>query len=141
MKLPVNVGSYIGQKLWNLHQKNEQTRVDNYKEGVCLLCFRKDVVSATVIDICGDCASKRGREALLVAIADKYYGMCYVCGLYRFHIENINARFCRPCYQRIMNRIREDHHGQEDPFWKSMRKKHGKDWKFSMNDPTKSIRR
>ena len=40
-----------------------------------------------------------------------------------------------------MNRIREDHHGQEDPFWKSMRKKHGKDWKFAMNDPTKSIRR
>ena len=28
-----------------------------------------------------------------------------------------------------------------DPFWLSMKRKHGKDWKFVFNDPTKSLRR
>ena len=140
-KLPVNVGSYIGKKLWEMHQSHEQTAVDNYKEGICFLCFHKDVVGATVIDICGDCGGKRGREALLVPVGEKYYGMCMVCGVYRFHIENINARFCRACYKRIVMRIKADDHGDQDPFWKSMRKKHGKDWGWQMNDPSKSIRR
>ena len=140
-KLNINSGSYIGQKLWELHQKHEQTAVNNYKEGVCFMCFSKDAVSATLIDICGDCAGKKGREALLVPVGEKYYGMCYDCGQYKFHIENINARFCRTCYSRIMVRIRGDRNGREDPFWKSMRKKHGKDFAFTMNDSTTSFRR
>jgi len=28
-----------------------------------------------------------------------------------------------------------------DPFWLSMKKKHGKDWRHTFNDPTTSIRR
>ena len=138
-KLNVDTGgNAVGKKLWEMHQAHEQTAVDNYKEGVCFICFHKDVVSATIIDICGDCGGKRGREALLVPVGEKYYGMCMVCGIYRFHIENINARFCRNCYKRIIHKM---HGAGEDPFWKSMRRKHGKDWAWQMNDSTKSIRR
>jgi hypothetical protein len=141
-KLNVDTGGHaVGKKLWEMHQAHEQTSVDNYKEGVCFICFHKDVVSATIIDICGDCAGKRGREALLVPIGEKYYGMCMVCGGWKFHIENINARFCRGCYKRIVGRLRDDGHGAGDPFWKSLRRKHGKDWAWQMNDSTKSIRR
>jgi hypothetical protein len=104
-KLNVDTGgNAVGKKLWEMHQAHEQTAVDNYKEGVCFLCFHKDVVSATVIDICGDCAGKRGREALLVPIGEKYYGMCMVCGGWKFHIENINARFHK------RDRLIHDHH-------------------------------
>ena len=70
-KLNVNAGSDIGKKLWRKHQDNEYTHVDNYKEAICLNCFSKDAAAATIADICGECAGKRGREPLLTKIMDK----------------------------------------------------------------------
>jgi hypothetical protein len=60
-KLNVDTGGLdIGKKLWEKHQADEYTRVDNYKEAICINCFKKDATSATVADICGECAGKRG---------------------------------------------------------------------------------
>ena len=89
-KLNVDTGGLdIGNKLWAKHQADEYTHVDNYKEAICINCFKRDATAATIVDICGDCAGKRGREPLLAKITDKMYGLCYFCGEYKFHIEQI----------------------------------------------------
>ena len=144
-KLDVNVGSDIGNKLWEKHQADEYTHVDNYKEAICINCFSKDASAATIADICGECAGKRGREPLLATISQKLYGLCFFCGEYKFQIEQINARFCHGCHRKIANVTKEYNKKGgmlgSDPFWISMRKKHGKYWRHAFNDPTSSIRR
>ena len=55
----------LTKKLWEKHQKDEYTHVDNYKEAICINCFKRDASAATIADICGDCAGIRGREPLL----------------------------------------------------------------------------
>ena len=104
----------LTKKLWEKHQADEYTHVDNYKEAVCINCFKRDATSATIADICGDCAGKRGRE-----------------------VEQINARFCRSCHRRIANVTKEYNKKGglfgADPFWVKMRKKHGKDWMHIMS--------
>ena len=80
-KLDVNTGNtYLGKKIWETHQKNEETHVNEYKEATCFGCLKSDAAAAGVFDICGDCAGKRGRETLLVSIKGVYYGICYFCG-------------------------------------------------------------
>ena len=127
----------LTKKLWEKHQADEYTRVDNYKEAICINCFKRDATSATIADICGECAGKRGREPLLATVSHKMYGLCYFCGKYKFEIEQINARFCRSCHSRIAKVTKEynkkgDMFGA-DTFWQKMRKKHGKDWKEIMS--------
>jgi len=61
-KLNVDPGGLgVGKKLWEKHQKDEYTHVDNYKEAICINCCKKDATSATIVDICGECGGKRGR--------------------------------------------------------------------------------
>ena len=139
-KLPVDTGgTYVGKKLWEKHQKDEYTRVSNYKEAVCLNCLKVDATSATIADICGDCAGKRGREPLLAKVSEKMYGLCFFCGEYKFHIEQINGRFCNPCHRRIADVTKKYNKDGgmfgADPFWKSMKKKLGKDWWILMQTP------
>jgi len=131
-KLPVQVGSYIGKKLWGLHQKNEYTRVSNYKEGLCFSCFKNRAVGATLIDICEDCAEKKAYENVLVKVSEKEYGFCPYCKKYKFTIFAINARVCQPCYKKIANAYKYlRHKGVQnvDPFFKHLRRTQGKDWK------------
>lgn len=140
-KLNVNTGNTdVGKKVWDLHQKDEYTRVNNYKEGMCYNCFENNAVSALVLNICGDCAGKRGRETILVPIKEEMYGLCYFCGDYKFRIEQINGRLCNRCHRRCANHIKAYNNKGgmygADPFWQKMRRKHGKDWKqiFSNGD-------
>ena len=126
----------LTKKLWDKHQSDEYTYVDHYKEAICINCFKRDATSATIADICGDCASKRGREPLLATITHKMYGLCFFCGKHKFKVEQINARFCRSCHRRIANVTKEYNKKGglfgADPFWIKMRKKHGKDWMHIM---------
>jgi hypothetical protein len=145
-KLDVNVGNTdLGKKIWKIHQDNEYTKVNNYKEGMCYNCFESNAVAALVLDICGDCAGKRGRETILVPIKQVYYGMCYFCGDYKFNLEQINGRLCTKCHRRCATHIKDYNKkgGQfgADPFWKSVKRRHGQDWKLIMNDPSQSYRR
>jgi len=138
-KLNINHGGTdIGKKLLRKHQENEFTRVNNYKEAVCLNCLKNDRAVATIAMICGECAGKRGREALLATISHKYYGLCLFCGLHKFNLEEINARFCMPCHGRIA-KITKEYNKQggmygADPFWKRMRRKYGKDWEIKFKE-------
>jgi hypothetical protein len=136
-KLNVDTGGkYVGKKLWENHQANEYTRVNNYKEGVCLNCLKVDAVAATIVTICGECAGKRGREPLLAKVSDKMYGLCYFCSEHKFHIEEINGRFCHPCHRRIADVTKEYNKKgglYGNPFWSRMKKKNGKDWKHIFN--------
>lgn len=131
--------STIGKKIIDIHQKNEYTRVNNYKEGLCFNCFENNAVGALVLDICGDCAGKRGRETILVPIKPVYYGLCYFCGTYKFNMEQINARLCHKCHRKVANVTKEYNKKggmfNVDPFWVKQRKKNGKDWRliFSNN--------
>jgi len=139
-KLPVSgVGTYIGKKLWKIHQDDEYTHVDNYKEGKCWFCFKRNVVSAMVLDICKECVDKRGSmEATLAAAGYKPYGLCSKCGKYKFDIHVLNLRVCISCFSRV-RRIFKKYNKEggvfgSDPFWKSLRKKHGKDFQILMSD-------
>ena len=127
----------LTKKLWEKHQSDEFTKVDNYKEAVCINCFKRDASLATIVDICGDCAGKRGREPLLAKIKDNYYGYCFFCNKYKFHVEQINARFCNSCHRRIANNLKDFNkkggmYGAY-PFWQKMKKRHGKDWQIIMS--------
>ena len=139
-KLPVNTGNtFWGKKLWQKHQENEYTKVDNYKEGQCFLCFKRKDVSAMVIDICADCANKKGPETVLTLITEKFYGMCFFCGLYKFKIENLNVRICRSCFGRMRKHLKAYNKAGgpygADPFHKHLRRKWGKDWKILTQTP------
>jgi hypothetical protein len=139
-KVNINGGQTdIGKKIIDIHQRNEYTRVNSYKEGMCFNCFGNNAVSALVLDICGDCAGKRGRETILVPIKNVYYGLCYFCGTYKFNMEQINARLCHKCHRKVAN-VTRDYNKKGgmfnvDPFWVRQRKKNGKDWRqiFSNN--------
>ena len=134
-KLNVNTGgTAMGDKIWDIHQRSEYTKVNNYKEGMCFNCFESNAVSALVLDICGDCAGKRGRETILVPIKQVYYGLCYFCGTYKFNMEQINARLCHKCHRRTAD-VMKDYNKKGgmfnvDPFWVKQRKRNGKDWRI-----------
>jgi hypothetical protein len=126
------------KKLWKKHQDNEYTRVNEYKEALCFGCLSNKASNATVSDICGDCAGKKGREALLTVVKVKHYGLCYFCNTYKFGLEQINIRLCFNCHRRVANVTKEYNKKGgilgTDPFWLSLKKKHGKDWKEIMTD-------
>lgn len=144
-KLPTNENENWATKiLWKKRQANEFTRVDNYKEGYCYNCFSRQAVSATLVDICKKCDHKKGREACLVNVVEKYYGLCYFCGLYDFKIDQINVRLCMKCHSHVRKILREYNAAGgtfgHDPFWKKLRKKHGKDWKNIMfSNPARKV--
>ena len=73
------------------------------------------------------------------------YGLCFFCGKHKFNVEQINARLCRKCHRKVADVTKKYNKKggmfKCDPFWKSLRKKHGKDWQYSFTDPTKSLRR
>lgn len=131
-KLPVNVGSEAGDRLWKKHQADEYRRVNEYKEGLCFNCWKNKAVGACIVDICKRCGDKRGGEAVLAFITQKYYGMCFFCGKYDNDINNINVRMCQHCHLGVAKIIQayNDKNGMygSDPFWIKMRKTHGKDW-------------
>ena len=123
------------KRLWKSHQSNEYLHVTDDNEAVCFGCFSRTACNATLIDIYGDCASKKGREALLAVVCPKYYGLCYMCNSYKFNMEQINCRLCMKCHRRDANITRQyNKDGGQDstPFYKSMRRKHGKDWRLIM---------
>ena len=52
-KLDVNTGgTAAGDKIWEMHQKDEQKAVNNHKEGHCWNCEKKKAVSATLFNVC-----------------------------------------------------------------------------------------
>jgi len=67
----------------------------------------------------------------VVSVQEKY-GLCFFCGKHKFNIEQINARFCRRCHRKIADVTKAYNKAggtYGNPFWSSLRKKNGKDWK------------
>ncbi len=137
-KLPSNKDENWATKiLWKRHQSNEFQRVDNYKEGYCFGCFTRKDAGATIVDVCLDCGMKRGHEPVLAKISEKFYGYCMICGEYKFKLLHMNVRFCHRCYTKIrknMKKLRQQGTDATDPFYKHLRRKLGKDWKYLMSD-------
>jgi hypothetical protein len=131
-ELCVNTGgTAIGDKLWKMHQEDEQKHVNKHKEGFCWKCEKKKAVSATLFNVCEHCRRNRGNEFLLVAVADKGWDMCMFCGRYTWDIKQMNARLCYSCHYKIRETLREFRRAggttKVDPFWKAMRRKMGND--------------
>jgi len=134
----------MGKKLLEMRQRNEFTRVNKAQEGICYLCFKKDYVSATIIDVCFRCASKKGMEPILAIVKRIPYGYCYDHGGYSVleyanNLAQINIRLCMKCTKHVADqhkKIRKAGTHQIDPFWKSLKRKEGKDYKMAgfMND-------
>jgi hypothetical protein len=134
-KLNVNTGgTAAGNKIWDMHQKDEQKRVNNHKEGFCWRCEKKKAVSATLFNVCEHCRRNRGHEFTLVTVADKGWDMCMFCGRYDWSIKQMNARLCYNCHYKVRETLRDFRRAggttKVDPFWKSMRRNLGKDFLF-----------
>ena len=137
-------GTFVGKKIVELHDKNEYTRVNNYKEGLCWACFCNKPVGATLVVCCQSCYDTKGPEAILVTAGIKPYGMCYLDGEYGTPIYQVNARFCMSCGANYRRHLKEYNLKGgpigSDPFWKSMRRKFGKDYAILMSSGDKSPR-
>ena len=128
----------LARKILEGRQANDYTKVDTRQEGICYACFRKDWVSGTLIDVCFPCAAKKGMEPILAIVHKKPYGFCYIHGgysvlEYKNNIAQINVRVCQKCQRRIGKAHRELRRAgtdKVDPFWLSMRRKLGKDFKM-----------
>ena len=82
------------KKLWEKHQENEYTRVNAYKEALCFGCLSNKASNATVSDICGDCAGKKGREALMAVVKVKHYGLVVTDVLQMLQRNTIRKAVC-----------------------------------------------
>ena len=144
-KLDVNTGgTAIGNKLWDMHQKDEQKAVNNHKEGFCWRCEKKKAVSATLFTVCGRCRRHKDNVHTLVTVADKGWGLCMFCSKYSWDTKQLNARLCYNCHHVIRKTLHDFRVAggttKVDPFWKSMRKNMGKD--FMMREGiTKNFRK
>jgi len=122
------------KKLWHKHQSNEYTKIHERRiEGLCYGCFKRDYVSATIVDICKHCMDKRGLEPILNIVVKKMYGYCFFCGKYNFEIYQINARFCQKCMALIRSRnkmLRTHGTHNVDPYWKYLRRVFGQDYRI-----------
>jgi len=136
----VKLGGDPTAKLWAQHQKNEYTHVDHYKEALCFMCWKKKAALATLIEICSECMEKKGAEPILAAVKDKIYGQCYKCGLYKMSIFYLNVRICMTCHGRIAKHLKNYNKSGgpygNDPFYKHLRRKLGKDWKLLYQTPS-----
>lgn len=133
------IGENDAQKrLWKVHQQNEYTHINHYKEGLCFGCFGKDTAFAMVVDCCEDCHSKLGVEAKLTDILYKFNAYCYFCKKYKFHVRNINIRLCHKCHVKVAEGLHDYNkaggHFEVNPFYKRMRKKWGKDFQILLSD-------
>lgn len=130
--------NWATKKLWELHQKKELTHVDNYKEGFCYNCTSRNVVAATVVDICPECFDKRDPAPILTTVSKeaKIHGLCFFCGKYKSWIVQYNVRICMRCHGQVRQILKRwNKKGGmfgNDPFWLKMRKRHGKDWRALM---------
>lgn len=132
------------KKLIDVHQSNEFTKLSKSNEGYCYMCFTKDFVSATIIDVCFDCANKRGMEAILAIVKRLPEAYCFVHGGYsKLTLPNnaaqINVRLCKKCTQivRLRAKFFRQHGGIMgiNPFWKYVQRKFGKDHKILFQEP------
>jgi len=142
-KLPVyGENNTATKKLWEVHQKNEYTRVNNYKEGLCYDCFSNRAVGATIVDVCTKCMEKRGTETILAVVKMNHYGLCLFCDSYQFSVFQINVRICQKCFYRIRNiihNLKKIGTDKKDPFWQKMRKKQGKDYNILFSPEIKKF--
>lgn len=141
--LPNNSNANWATKiLWKNHQKDEYKHVDNYKEGLCYVCFSRKAVASTLMEVCSVCQSKKGREAILVQVGgQKMYGMCFICGAYKFKTYSLNVRICQSCNYHVRQNLKSYNKKgglfYADPFWKHIRKKYGNDWQELWSTPEK----
>jgi len=143
-KLPVDARTDVAKKLWRVHQENEYKRVNEYKEGLCFNCFKYKAVGATIVDMCQKCFYKRGSEAILTQITKEpiMHSLCFFCGKYQDYVIQYNVRLCERCGKVVAKILRRwnEKGGMfgNDPFWLSMERKHGKDWKLLFFPPKKT---
>lgn len=132
-----NITTDAGKKLLEARQANEFTNVNKSQEGVCYMCFKKDYVSATIIDVCYRCASKKGMEPILAIVKRFPWGYCYVHGGYPVleypnNVAQLNVRLCKKCTEHVADQhknLRKKGVHKVDPFWLHLRKKEGKDYR------------
>ena len=130
--------SPMGKKIHRTRQGNEYTAVNSRQEGICYLCFGKDWVSPTIIDVCVRRAAKKGKEAILAVVYRSPYGYCYAHGGYSTleylnNLAQLNVRVCKRCQKRVAKKhmdLKRIGAHKFDPFWVKMRKTLGKDYEM-----------
>lgn len=136
-KLNVDTGgTHLGKKIWERHQADEYLKVSNYKEGFCFKCESKNAVAASIFEICQECMDKRGLEYVLARVGINYYGMCNFCGIHKYKLHKVNIRLCQSCMSKVTEYLSQFRKGYDnvDPFWKSIKRRNGKDWKLLFSD-------
>ena len=132
----------LKEKLHEIVQKDEQTRINNYGEGWCYGCAKTDMVLTTLFYVCADCTRKRGRKGIL-AITKRIFRqeLCDFCGYWKFNINQINCALCRTCQRRVENIHRKYRKGGgflgQNPFIQMLKRKYGKDWRLQISPARK----
>lgn len=91
------------RKLRERVQDDEQTKINNYSEGFCYGCSKKDKIISTLIYACGDCMEKRGTEGVMSIVVKKHnWELCDIHGDWKFDdVWQINISFCDSCMKRL----------------------------------------
>ncbi len=91
------------KKLRERVQDDEQTKINNYSEGFCYGCAKKDKILSTLIYACGVCMEKRGTEGVMSIVVKKHnWELCDIHGEWKFDdVWQINISFCDSCMKRM----------------------------------------
>ncbi len=136
--------NFAQKKLIDIHQSNEFTKLSKSNEGYCYMCFKKDFVSATIIEVCFDCANKRGMEAILAIVKRLPEAYCYIHGGYSTltlpnNAAQINVRLCKKCTTIVREKAKFFRKSGGimglNPFWKYVQRKFGQDHKILFKQP------
>lgn len=144
-----NISNIWQKKLVETTQANDATHVDRHQEGMCFWCEKRTFVSATLIDACYDCVSKKPLNSLIAIAARKMYGFCFLHGgycklRYKNNCAQINVRLCMRCMRRVRScheYLRKEGERRVDPYYLWLRKHGGKDWEVLMRAGGGSVRR
>ena len=112
-------------------QADDHTKINNYSEGFCYVCARRDLVLYTFMFICNSCYLKRGKKGLIKNIIEKKgEELCDICGIYRSdiynHVWQRNVCVCHACSDRT-ERFHKKHRANITPYQRFLHKRYGND--------------
>ena len=113
------------------------THIDGNAIGLCYLHHGMEHVMPTNLDVCVDCALKKGKEAVLKMVNATYTDYCYVCGTYRrkhpeYNLLTLNVRLCRKCAAKVARKsveLRSVGVYEKHPMYHNLQRMYGKDWR------------
>lgn len=127
------------KKVTEFRQKDEYKHIDKHYEGLCYGCWSKKFVIPWTFQICANCVDKRGDEPILNGKLKQIMEFCFFCENHHERIFELNARLCEKCafvVAKAHKRYEKTGRYDINPFYKSVKRKLGADWKILLSQPS-----